>query len=186
MQSEKIIDLSGSEHWELLSDLFSKVNKDEISKILDAGSGRTSLSCLLKFFENASVDAVVYPGDQRKIDSVKTNVISDRYKLMEFDICKELITTEYDLVLAHLLLGEAAKWGNDFKDLLKKLLEIKAKYFVIFDIAEDPLFNSDYVEGYIKNSGMQLLSQLKIAKKEPQVFPEFTAKNYIAYLIKSV
>ncbi|MDR3208513.1 MAG: hypothetical protein LBT45_01545 [Rickettsiales bacterium] len=38
--------------------------------ILDAGSGRTSLALLCEMFPRAKIDAVIFPGDERKRKSV--------------------------------------------------------------------------------------------------------------------
>ncbi|MDD4188177.1 MAG: hypothetical protein PHX04_05435 [Bacilli bacterium] len=79
------------------------LNLDNINKVLDAGSGRTSLNYLINKYPNAKIDAIVYPGDDRKITSIKENV-KGKYTLKEIDLCKESLDEDYDLVLAHLLL----------------------------------------------------------------------------------
>jgi len=185
MIEEKLIDVSGSEHWAILSGLFAKLDKNEIKHILDAGSGKTSLSCLLTYFDQSQVDAVVFPGDERKISSVRNFVVSDRYKLHEYDICVAPVDGEYDLVLAHLLLGEAAKWGNKFGDLLKKLLDIQSRYFVILDFSEDPNIDYGYLTDYLANNGFELVAQDSIKKQEPQEFDDFVGQTYVAFLIKN-
>lgn len=121
---EKYIELSNSEHCTLISKLVEDIEKSKIYKVLDAGSGKTSLSILLKLFPNCEVDAIVFYNDLRKINSIKENVVSNRYFLKEKDICKDKIEGSYDFVLAHLLLGEAKKWGNKFEDLKEKDYEI--------------------------------------------------------------
>jgi hypothetical protein len=169
---------------QLLFSMFDRIKDDNIREILDAGSGGTSISMLLEYFEQAHVDAVVFPGDERKIKSVKNRVVSDRYDLRELDIVKQEITKGYDLVLAHLLLGEVTKWGNKFSDLLKRLLEINARYFVILDLKEDPEVDYNYLAEYIKDSNkFELVYQGEIEKEEPQDFGTFIGKTYIAFLV---
>jgi hypothetical protein len=108
---------------EHFNNLNSIINLKEINNILDSGSGRTSLNYLINTFPNANIDAVVFPGDYRKINSIKENV-QGNYNLTEIDLCKNNVSKEYDLVLAHLLLGEATKFNNTFEDLLEKLLKM--------------------------------------------------------------
>ena len=138
------IKLKQSEHYELLSDLVKDIEKEQINKILDAGSGKTSLNILSDLFLNAQIDGVVFYNDIRKINSIKENVPNNRYTLIEKDICKDELDKSYNLVLAHLLLGEATKWGNTVEELIDKLLSIQSNYFIIFDIKEDPAI--DYKE----------------------------------------
>lgn len=168
------------EHHNNLNKLF---DLDNINKILDAGSGRTSLNYLISKYPNAEIDAVVYPGDNRKINSIKENV-SGKYNLKELDICKDDIDGTYDLVLAHLLLGEASKFNNDFKDLFHKLMCINSKYFLIYDFKEDPKVDFDYINKYIKVNGFEYLDSSRFFKSEPQQFSDFLGENYEAYLIR--
>ena len=91
-------------------------------------------SILLKYFPNARVDAIIYPGDNRKKKPLETVIGSDRLEIVETDICKECIRKKYDICLAHLLLGEAHNFGNHFSDLFHQLMDIKAKYFVFTDM----------------------------------------------------
>ena len=108
----------------ILSELSSYLDVDKTMSIIDAGSGRTSLGFILSYFKEAMVDAIVYPGDLRKINSIKDNVLeNNRYIIIEHDMCQEPIIKSYDLVVAHLLLGEAAKFGNSFIVLFTKLME---------------------------------------------------------------
>ena len=58
-------------HKIILNDFLNLLKKENISNILDAGSGRTSLSIIANLFPNTHIDAVVYPGDIRKINSIK-------------------------------------------------------------------------------------------------------------------
>ena len=78
---EKYTDLKNSEHLKLLFKITAKINKEEIKTILDAGSGKTSLSILLRLFPESKIDAITYYNDLRKINSIKENIFSSRYNL---------------------------------------------------------------------------------------------------------
>lgn len=58
-------------HRIILNDFLDHIKGEDITSILDAGSGRTSLSVIANSFPNTPIDAVVYPGDIRKINSIK-------------------------------------------------------------------------------------------------------------------
>ncbi len=169
-----------NEHFNNLNSLFEL---DSISKVLDAGSGKTSLSYLIKKYPNSTIDAIVYPGDTRKINSIKENV-QGNYNLLEKDLCKEKIEGTYDLVLAHLLLGEATKFDNKFEDLLDKLLDINSKYYLIYDYKEDPTINYEYLKNYLKEHDFIYVDCDTFAKEEPQQFDMFLGEHYVAYLLK--
>lgn len=184
---EKFIDNRNTPHYKLLSKGFNFVK--EVDNILDAGSGKTSSSILLSCFPQAIVEAIVFPGDLRKISSISEEIVSDRYTLNELDICHDSIEKNYDLVLSHLLLGESIKWGNSFTDLLQNLLSIDSKYFVIYDILEDFEVNYEYLEEYIKDNDYKLLFKESILNDSPQTFTDengfsFTSDNYICYVIE--
>lgn len=168
---------------EHFNNLNSIINLKEINNILDSGSGRTSLNYLINTFPNANIDAVVFPGDYRKINSIKENV-QGNYNLTEIDLCKNNVSKEYDLVLAHLLLGEATKFNNTFEDLLEKLLKIKSTYYVIYDFKEDNTLDFNYLEQYLQDNNFEILNKKEFFKQEPQQFTNFLGSTYIAYLIK--
>ena len=172
-----------NEHTKILSELFKSIDKSEIKSILDAGSGKTSLGSLIKEFPDSEIDAIIYYNDERKKNSIKENIKSDKYSLYEMDIVKDTIGKEYDLGLAHLLLGEAIKWGNSFENLLDKLLKIKSKYLVIVDIKEDKSIDFEYLENKIK-SKYNILKKTEIHKENPQEFDDFIAENYVGYVIR--
>lgn len=163
---------------------FQYVEKDIINNILDAGSGRSSLIALTDYFKNSTIDAIIYPGDIRKRESIKLNVLNNNYNLIELDICKSNITKEYDLVLSHLLLGEATTWNNSYQDLCNKLFSIKSKYYIIYDYKEDPTVDFKYLDNYIINNNMNTIKKLDIAKYEPQQFSNFLGKTYAIYIIQ--
>ena len=171
-----------NEHVILLSKLFSIINKNSIKNILDAGSGRTSLNDLAEQFPNAKIDAIVYYGDERKKKSIYENVKSRNFELIEKDIVKDTITKKYDLVLAHLLLGEALTWGNTVEELLDNLLNIETKYLIIVDIKEDVSIDYEYLEATI-NKKYKIIKKEEIRKEEPQVFKNFISKNYVGYVV---
>ena len=180
---EKYIDLSNSEHYKILLKLVKNIENERIDKILDAGSGKTSLSALLKLFPDSNIDAIVFYNDFRTINSTKETIISQRYILKEKDICKDDITEKYDLVLAHLLLGEANKWGNNFNDLLLKLSNINSKYLIVYDLKEDTSIDYNYLEQTLDEK-FTIVAKEEIDKNEPQAFEGFIGKTYIAYLLK--
>ncbi len=182
MKEEYLLD-KNSEHFILLTSLFKMINDLDINNILDCGSGKTSLSNLLDYYKTASIDGITYYNDRRKIDSINDNISSRRLTLIEKDICKDDITKEYDLVLAHLLLGEALTWGNSYQDLLNKLLRIKTKYFVIVDFKEDHSIDYQYLEKLCLDNNYKIVYKMEIPKKDPQVFKNFIGKNYIGYYI---
>jgi hypothetical protein len=174
-----------SEHSILLGRSFSHIFGN-IQKILDAGSGKTSLSILCNYYKTAEIDAIIFPGDTRKKNSIIENDFQERVNLMELNICKNNIIDNYDLVLAHLLLGEALKWNNNVETLLEKLLCIESKYFVIYDYKEDDTINYSYVENYFKENGYTIVCKDEQIKQIPQKFVTFVGKTYISYVIKKI
>jgi len=188
---EKLEDGLGR-HKELLNSLFEKIKDGDIKEIFDAGSGGSSMAILLDYFKNAHIDAVVFPGDQRKIKSVNDRIKSDRYTLNEIDIVKTDVAKKYDLVLAHLLLGEAVTWGNTVEGLLEKLLKIDTRYLVLFDMKEDPSIDFQYLANRLNSNGLEIIAQGEIEKKDPQEYKgserkaPFIARNYVAYLVHHV
>lgn len=122
---------------EILDSLFEKIEGKK-EKILDLGSGRTSIFYLTDKFKNITIKGVIYPGDLRKIEPIKECVENENYKIIESDI-KDLDSSEnYDVVLAHLFLGEAEKFaGNKFEEVLDNLFKIKTKYLVLVNLVRD-------------------------------------------------
>lgn len=169
---------------EHLNNLNKMRNLENINNILDCGSGKTSLTYLTKKYSHANIDAIVYPGDMRKINAIKENV-NGNYNLIELDICKTKIEKNYDLVLAHLLIGEATTFNNTSEDLIDKLLDIDSKYFLILDYLEDNSINYDYLYNRI-NENFKILDEKEFLKKEPQQFNSFIGKTYKAILIEKV
>lgn len=155
---------------------------NQINNILDAGSGRSSLSSLIDYY-NKNIDAIIYPNDDRKKDSIAKNV-KGTYNLLEMDICTKDIEKKYDLVLAHLLLGEAITWGNSFESLLRHLLSIDSKYYIIYDYLEDPSIDYKYLELYLKDNNYIIKNKSFFKKNEPQDFTSFIGKTYISYIVE--
>ena len=190
---ENLLDTSKSIHDKIIKTLTKRINREEVKKVIDAGSGKTSASVLLKYFPKANVDAVVYPGDNRKKHPLQTAIESDRLELVEADICTTCFRKKYDLCLVHLTLGEAHNFGNHFSDLFHQIMDIKAKYFVIVDILEDPNVHYRYINQYLKEKGFKVLKKKRFKNPNPEHYPkvkfdkyklEFDSKHYLGYLIE--
>lgn len=169
-------------HVIILREFLNRLKDKPIHNILDAGSGKTSLSALIECFPESEIDAVVYPGDTRKINSINEN-IHGNYHLIECDLCEQTITKSYDLVLAHMLLGEAAKFGNPFSLLLERLMNIPAKYIIIIDYLQDPTVDCAMIESYIKAHSICQIEKLTAENSDPQKFSDFIGKTNFGYLI---
>jgi len=190
---EKLYNTSKTVHDKIVKTMIKPLKNVEIKKIIDAGSGKTSASILLKYFQTAQVDAVVYPGDNRKKNPLETAIGSNRLEVVEADICKTCFRKKYDLCLAHLTLGEAHNFGNHFSDLFHQIMDIKSKYFLIVDIFEDPAVHFRYMEQYFKEKGFKILKKKKFKNPNPEHYPkvkydkyklEFDSKHYLAYLVE--
>ena len=172
------------EHIVIIDSLLELIKEEKITYILDAGSGRTSLTLLTNNFENIIIDAIVYPGDNRKINSIKEKVNKSNYNLIELDICNNIISKDYDLVLAHLLLGEASKFGNDFVDLLNRLMNINFKYLIIIDYLEDPDLDFSYIKENAINFELEIMKESKIKLVAEINYDTFIGKHYFGILFK--
>ena len=190
---EKLCDTSKSIHDKIVKVMTRKLNKEEFRKVIDAGSGKTSASLLLKYFPMAHVDAIVYPGDNRKKHPLENAIGSDRLEIIEADICKSCFRKKYDFCLIHLTLGEAHNFGNHFSDLFHQIMDIKSKYFLFIDIFEDPAVHFRYLEQYAKEKGFKILKKKKFKNPTPEHYPkvkydkyklEFDSKHYLAYLVE--
>lgn len=124
-------------HEKLLTELLANFEREKEYRILDAGSGRTSLYFLANHFPNSKIVAIVYPGDRRKSDSIRQFVSSTNYVLREIDIRNLDENEKFDFVLAHLLLGESKLFGNTFDDVLSSLFSTNTDYWAIVDVLED-------------------------------------------------
>ena len=172
-------------HRIILNDFLNLIKRENITSILDAGSGRTSLSIIANSFSNAPIDAVVYPGDLRKINSIKeiTNH-NNNISVIEKDICSDTFIKEYDIIIAHLLLGEATKFGNAFEDLLEKIITMKYKYLIIIDYLEDPAVKENEIIKMCEKYNLTIIYKSYFTNQEPQVWVDFTGVHNFGYLIK--
>lgn len=172
-------------HKVILKGLLELIKDESVTAILDAGSGRTSLSIITEAFPDTPVDAIVFPGDLRKIYSIKKVKDSNKnISLIEKDICRETVGGEYDLVVAHLLLGEAVKFGNSFGDMLEKLLTLGFKYLVIIDYMEDPSVNVKDILDLCERKGLTVVEKAYYTNQRPQVWEDFVGTQNFGYLIK--
>jgi hypothetical protein len=172
-------------HKIILNELLTHANDREILNILDAGSGITSLEIILSKFKNIIIDAIVYPGDLRKINSIKSTISEkDKYNLIECDICKEPINQAYDLVVSHLLLGEATKFGNRFETLFIKLMTINFKYLILIDYLEDKSVDYNLIEQYWDKNGYNVMKKVIVENDDPQDFTDFVGKHNIGFLVQ--
>ncbi len=170
-------------HKTILRELLSNLSIADISHVLDAGSGKTSLSTIISCFPKASVDAIVYPGDERKLKTIR-NMQSDKVNVVEWDICDTPIPAHYDLVVAHLLLGEASKFGNDFQDLLQNVLAIESRYYIIIDYLEDPKVDANAIRTYCEAANLKVQAYICAENTEPQVWDDFIGAHNFGFLIE--
>jgi hypothetical protein len=138
---------------ELLDSLFEKI-EGKTEKVLDLGSGRTSIFYLTDKFKDLIIKGVVYPGDNRKIDPIKECVKNTNYEIIESDIKDLDFNENYDIVLAHLFLGEAEKFaGKKFEEILDKVFETKTKYLVLVNIFRDNVISYNLLLKKIAQTG---------------------------------
>jgi len=154
--------------------------------ILDAGSGHTSITILCEMFPNAEIDAIIFPGDERKKSSVARAEQSCKYKLIEADIATTDFAKKYDLTIAHLLLGEAAKWGNDVPVLLNKLFPITKKYVMIADFPQDPEIDFTAIERLALGNGFKASKTIDVPSDPPFAGKTFQGDFYKAVLFERI
>lgn len=190
---EKLFNTSGTIHDKIVKNMTKCLKNEGIKKIIDAGSGKVSASLLLKYFPRATVDAVIFPGDNRKKNPLYSAIGSDRLEIEEADICTTTFRRKYDLCLAHLTLGEAHNFGNHFSDLFHHIMDINAKYFLFIDVLEDPSVHFRYLEQWLKEKGYKILKKKKFKNPHPEHYPkvkhdkyklEFDSKHYLGYLVE--
>lgn len=173
-------------HRIILNDFLDIVKRENITSILDAGSGRTSLSAIANSFPDTPIDAVVYPGDIRKINSIKELAKhNENINVIEKDMCGDTDIKAYDLIVAHLLLGEAAKFGNSFEALLEKTIAMKYKYLIIIDYLEDPAVNESDIVKMCEKYALTVIYKSFFTNPEPQVWEDFTGVHNFGYLIEN-
>lgn len=174
-------------HRIILKDFLDFIKTESIANILDAGSGRTSLSIISNSFPNTPIDAIVYPGDLRKINAIKEIVdYNNNISVIEKDICSDTVINEYDIIIAHLLLGEATKFGNAFEDLLEKVITMKYRYLIIIDYLEDPVVKENEIKEMCEKYNLTIVYQSYFTNQEPQVWEDFTGLHNFGYLIKRI
>lgn len=123
----------------LLNNLFDEIKDNNIKNILDIGGGRTSVLYLTDRFKKIKIKTLIYPGDERKIKPILECVKNENYEIIENDI-KKIKNKKVDIVLAHLFLGEAEKFGNNkFKEIINALLKIKTKFLVMINREDDEI-----------------------------------------------
>ena len=171
-------------HRKLFRLLFHGMNRRRPYEILDAGSGRTSLSLILHTFPRSHVDAVVYPGDLRKINSIKAAVPTGRYRLMERDLCLDQTEQQYDIAVAHLLLGEAMRFGNPFALLLDAVLALRIERLAVIDFLEDPDVDFDVVLQHAQAYGYTVTRDHTTKKSKPHICKRFTGWHYRGLLLE--
>ena len=192
---ENLFDTSKLIHDKAIKKLIKGLKDETIKKIVDAGSGKTSASIMLKYFPKARVDAIIYPGDNRKKNPLENAIGSDRLDVIEADICKNVFPKEYDLCLVLLTLGEAKLFGNSFEDLFHHIMDINARFFIIYDIWDDPSVHFRYMEHFFKEKGFKILKRKKFKNPNPEHYPkafvdkyklEFDSKHFIGYLVEKI
>ncbi len=172
-------------HKVILNDFLNLIRSENITSILDAGSGKTSLSIITNAFPNTHIDAIIFPGDIRKINSIREITVQNKnISLIEKDICHDIVSKEYYAVIAHLLLGEAMKFGNKFDVLLEKVISLKYKYLIIIDYLEDPTVKENDIIEICKKYNLTILCQSYFTNQKPQAWHDFIGIHNFGYLIK--
>lgn len=166
-------------------EIINKLLKKEYMNILDLGSGKTSMGILLNKFPNSNITGICYPGDNRKLDSIKENCVGN-YELIEMDICKEQPKQKYDLILCHLLLGETLKFGNNLMDMLNGIFSIETNNICIIDYLEDPYVDFDLIESFAIKKGYKIKEKHTIKKEKEEVYEDFIGKHYMRNIIRKI
>ena len=192
---EKLFDTSKLIDDKIVRTMTSKLKNEYIREVMDAGSGKTSASLMLKYFPKASVTAIVYPGDNRKKNPIETAIDSDRLEVVEADFCSGYPSKKFDFCFIHKTLGEAMRFGNSFENLFHALIDINSRFFVLIDVLEDPCVHYRYIEQYLKEKGYKIRMKKVFKNPKPEHYPkvkydkyklEYDSKHYIAYLIERV
>lgn len=174
------------EHSRMFDELFLCVDTNQSYQILDAGSGETSLSLIHNKFLWSQVDAIIFPGDLRKRDSVSRVKKFEGFNFIEADIAKLDFKKSYDIIIAHLLFGEAETWGNSVGKLLIKLLSITKLYIAIIDFPEDPNIDFDEIKNISEKKGFLTIKDIIVERESPFVGKEFTGNYYRGILLKKI
>ncbi|MBN2094232.1 MAG: hypothetical protein JW740_02600 [Candidatus Zambryskibacteria bacterium] len=124
----------------LLDSLFSVIDLTEVYRALDVGSGRTSIFYLTDRFKDLKITGIIYPEDEERIQKLKDSVKNTNYELLKTDIKDFDKNEDYDVILAHLFLGEAEKFAeNKFEEVMNELFKIKTKYLVMVNLFRDKI-----------------------------------------------
>lgn len=170
-----------SKQKQLLENLFRDIPTRRVKKILDVGSGRTSIQFLADKFKTVPVKGLVYPGDKRKLEPIRDCVSRKNYEIIERNFKDIRFNEEFDIVLAHLFLGEATKFGsNTFESILRKLFSLKTKYLVIVDLLFDSEVDYNAIFQMIAKKG----KLLRIAYQWRDGEPRKEYKGIVGFLIE--
>ncbi|MBR6778759.1 MAG: hypothetical protein IKM43_01215 [Clostridia bacterium] len=189
---EKLYNTARTIHDKIVKDMTKRLNNAEIKKVIDAGSGKVSASLLLKYFPNSMVDAIIFPGDNRKKNPLYNAISSDRLEIFEADVCQTTFRKHYDFCLVHCTLGEAHNFGNHFTDLFHHIMDINSKYYLFVDVLEDPCVHFRYLEQWLKEKGYKIIRKKKFRNPHPEHYPkvkydkyklEYDSKHFLAYLV---
>jgi predicted adenylyl cyclase CyaB len=163
--------------------ILDEMLNENYTKILDLGSGRTSMNLLLDKFENSNITGVCYPGDNRKLDKIKQECTGD-YLLLEKDICKDSIKEKYDLILCHLLFGEAIKFNNTVENMAKNVFNLKSKEILVIDYLEDIDIDFEMLINIASQQGYEIIKKEVFKKTVKEEYNKFIGEHYIAMLFK--
>ena len=165
--------------------------------IADIGSGFTSLSGITMTFPDASVDAIVYPGDERKLKKIRAlcadhDKDSEYFKnskvvIAEMDVCNPvpfISMTHYNLAVCHLLFGEATKFGNTVERMRDAIMQLDWDYIILIDYADDPTAQIEDVIDYFVRSTSKKYSI--IGKMSFTNYDYETYENTVGYLIEKI
>ena len=169
------------EHKKILDEMLN----DNYINILDLGSGKTSMSILLNKFPNSNITGICYPGDNRKLDKIR-QVCKGNYMLVEKDICKEVFKEKYDLILCHLLFGEATKFGNTVEDMANKLFSMESNNILLIDYLEDVDIDFLKLINIAEKKDYVVIKKEIYSKKIEQKYDTFIGKNYIGILFEKI
>lgn len=169
------------EHKKILDNMLT----DSYINILDLGSGKTSMSLLLDKFPESNITGICYPGDNRKLDKIR-EVCKGEYTLIEKDICKDIPREKYDLILCHLLFGEATKFGNVVEDMANQVFSIQSSNILVIDYLEDIDIDFDKLIEIAESKGYKVVRKEIFEKEVEENYTTFIGKNYIGILFEKV
>lgn len=170
------------EHKRILYDMLGDTS---YINILDLGSGRTSMSILLEKFPKSNIIGICYPGDNRKLDKIRQEC-KGNYELIEKDICKEPHDESYDLILCHLLFGEATKFDNSVDDMANKVFSLQGAHILVVDYLEDKDISFIKLIDIAEEKGYRVIKKEIYKKEFEENYSTFIGKNYIAILFERV